>query len=156
MELEIRIKDASEIKSIMQECFAADKDLLNKWHISAPASLEVCVEKTFNDMKKVDSSFQFFVAFVQGTLVGYWGVESGCYMNLIFVKPEYRNKEFLTLFWNEIEARMGDRFYTAIYSKNKPANDFYSKLGTTIDTFELDGHPAVIFMFNKKETRLCQ
>jgi hypothetical protein len=151
----IQSKNKEEMANLIKECFATDKALIENWHIAAPASLEECVERTVSDMKYADPSLQLFAAYENSELAGYWGVEHGYYINLIFVKPQYRNKEFMREFWKEITKDMPNLFCTAIYSKNKPAAAFYSKLGKKTEDFTHEGNQVSRYIF-EKEANVCR
>ena len=143
------------IRDLVRRCFATDPDLLNRWHIAAPATLEQCVEKTMRDVDSFDESFRFYLIFSGENLVGYFGTEFGNYLNLIFVKPEFRNSDFMPEFWASICKQMQKPFATAVYSKNKPAISFYSKRGRKVADFKANGHEATSFVFEKDEDS-CQ
>lgn len=137
------------IREAVRECFASDPELLSKWHIVAPGSLDECVNRTMKDVTDFDPSFKFYPVFVKCDLAGYFGTECGNYINLIFIKPDYRCKKFVTKFLKEICDRMPDVFYTAVYSKNTPAVAFYAKLANVVTPFTVQNHPAIHFRFRK-------
>lgn len=134
----------------VSECFATDVELIKKWHIGSGSGLNACIDRTMNDVAKYfDSSFRFYKVYERGELAGYWGTEFGKYLNLIFVKPKFRNSDFLNNFWHSIKESVSNPFTTAIYAKNKPAISFYIKHGKIIDNFQMDGNEVVLFEFNK-------
>lgn len=145
------IAGTRNIEAAIRECFASDPDLLSQWHIAAPASLDVCVGKTLHDIETTFDrpSFRFYRAYEGDKLVGYWGTEFGQYINLIFVKPEFRRREFMREFWDAVECSLEPTFFTAVYAKNLPAVKFYSKLGTKTKEFVVDSHKAASFKFSK-------
>lgn len=144
----------SLVKEAVTECFTSDPDLLEKWHIAAPGTLDECVSKTMKDVEKLDDSFKFYTVIVDGSLVGYWGTQFGKYINLIFIKPLFRCKSFVTKFLKEICDRMPDEFLTAVYEKNEPAVRFYAKLAQSIVPMTAHGHPIFLFRFRKE--LICQ
>lgn len=145
-------QDNKDLRSALRECFKSDPELLEKWHIAAPADLDACVEKTVEDAKAFDpGSFKFYRVFNKHEIVGYWGTEHGSYINLIFVKPKHRTPEFMKMFWDAIQQSLvSDKFATAVYAKNKPAIQFYKKFGRVSEHIEFDGHPVVLFEFHKE------
>lgn len=114
---------------IIKECFSTDEELLSTWHIEAPADVDVCSERTINDLRNA-ANFTFYSLMEENEIAGFFGlsdINGVYYCNGFFLKPEYRHmkKEFL----NEIMNKTGDIFYTAIHSKNKRASNFLSKHG---------------------------
>lgn len=152
----MRIERSHDVGSALFECFATDPELLSRWHIAAGSGLEGCVERTLRDVDAFDPSFRFYRAYEGDELVGYWGVEFGNYINLIFVKPTYRTREFMPRFWRELEATVADPFFTAVYAKNEPATRFYARQGEIFKTTEHEGHGIVVFRFGKKEFDVCR
>lgn len=150
MKLVVTESPKSRVKEAVRECFASDSDLLQKWHIVAPASLDECVHKTIKDVEEFDVSFKFYVVYVSDLLAGYWGTEFGNYINLIFIKPFFRCKEFVTKFLKEIWDRMPDEFRTAVYEKNQPAVRFYTRLAYASCPLTALGYPIVYFSFRKE------
>lgn len=148
--MRIELSNRQSVPGAVRECFATDPELLEKWHIAAPGTLDQCVEKTAKDAEGFDLSFRFYLAFVGEELVGYWGTEWDRYLNLIFVKPNYRKPNFMKDFWKYIKRSMNGRFATAVYARNLPAIGFYSKHGKKIQEFQIHGHPAVSFTFEKE------
>lgn len=147
--------DLRLIEQAVKECFATDKNLTAFWHVVSGNGLNACVVKTMSDVAKFDPSFKFYMVFAGDDLAGYFGTEfDGKYVNLIFVKPEYRNKRFMTVFWEQLNEHVKDTFYTSVYKKNTPAISFYSKHGSIIEEIIYDGYKAVIFEINK-EVGLC-
>ncbi len=144
------------VRQSIEECFATDQDLLDQWHIESGNGLENCVDRTMRDVAKFDHSFKFFTVHEGNSLVGYWGIEFGQYINLIFVKPGFRTKDFMAKFWDEIKKSVCEPFYTAVYSKNIPAIRFYGKLGKELGSIRIEGNPAILFEFNKESESLCQ
>src|SRR4051812_3169984 len=89
--------------SILHQGFSSDKELIDTYHIQSGGSVEDCVNRTFEDLKQADISFEFFVVNKDNNFVGFFGSEKlGTinYLTTIFVKPEYRNSEDLKSFWS--------------------------------------------------------
>lgn len=109
-------------KQDLREMFSTDKDLIEKWHIRSGNGIEVCVEDTWNvicnhDLYKLD--------------YGYFSIEKNIVPSLggFFIKPEMRNKETVSKFWNDVESKFETGFFAGVYNKNKPAINFLSKKG---------------------------
>lgn len=137
------------IRESINECFDTDRELLERWHIAAPASLITCVDRTMRDVGQFDDTFKFYPFYEESELAGYWGTEFGNYINLIFVKPTFRHADFMKRFWAKVQASLDSPFTTAVYSKNKPAIEFYEKLGERLREFEIAGNKVTVFKFNK-------
>lgn len=138
-----------DLEPTIRECFGRDPELLAKWHIEAPASLDICVSRTMSDVEETFdlSSFQFYRIFDDQKLVAYFGTEFGAYINLIFVDPAYRTPSFMQNFWKIIKEHVKNPFFTAVYTKNAPAVSFYTKLGSKIKDAETPSGTVSIFTF---------
>lgn len=143
----------STVEESVRECFATDRDLLKRWHVEAPANLEKCVARTVTDIDQAGDDFRFFRVFIKNrirsVLAGYWGTEGSNYLNLIFVKPKYRNRWFMRDFWDAIQASLESPFRTVIYAKNEQAITFYMNRGSKVKEFIHNGRPVVAFEFEK-------
>jgi len=113
----------------IRQCFATDEELLSKWHISAPASVEKCTERTVSDLQNT-INFNFYRLMEGDEMAGFFGTEvvnGVSFCTSFFLKPKFRHmkKEF----WNEVVKKTGNTFLTAIHPKNKRASAFLSKHG---------------------------
>lgn len=116
-------------KGVIRECFSSDGELLNKWHISAPANVDICTNKTFEDLKEA-INFEFYELREQGQTAGFIGVEKRMDNNFLtgfFLKPDYRKEENKNEFWGIVKDKAGDSFSSAIHPKNIRADKFLSK-----------------------------
>lgn len=137
-----------EYKAILNECFSEDEELLNKYHIEAPASLSTCVEKTHLDLQ--NAQVQFYTLLNNDKLIGYFGMETGTFLTGFFIKPEYRNKEIIKEFWNIVNNKFNNKeFYCGIYKKNERAMKFLEKNNGRL-WMEIPESNAVFFVFNEK------
>lgn len=132
---EFHISKANKYLPVLQECFASDKELLQKWHVMAPSDLETCVRKTFNDLKN-EPTLKFFVIECvtedSDEIVGFFGtarVEEVNFMVSFFIKPKYRTLDTFEYFWNAVYNETGNEYFTAIYEKNSRAKKFLEKNG---------------------------
>lgn len=118
--------EANNYKDYLTECFATDKDLIQKWHIESGTDLETCVNRTFNDLQ--ENNVKFFVLLENNHLIGYFGKElnnNSLYLTGFFIKPEFRTKENIRKFWDCINTEfMGGTFFCGVYKKNIPALNF--------------------------------
>lgn len=132
------------LEEMLKECFALDEALLSIYHVHAGKGLDACVNKTMEDLKNVDKSFTFFNVFKDKKHIGFYGWESINninYINTIFIRPEFRKKEYVSQFVSLLDKP----FFTGLYAKNLPAISFYLKQGgRIIKEFNHDGHDAVI------------
>lgn len=119
----------SKYDYIINECFATDKELLSKWHISAPASVETCTVRTVMDLQKA-TNFVFYSLMEGNEIAGFFGTEivnGNSFCTSFFLKPKFRHKK--KEFWNEVVKKTGNTFLTAIHPKNERASAFLSKHG---------------------------
>lgn len=142
--------DLAIVRAAVAECFASDPDLIKRFHIAAGEGLAACIERTMRDVSTFDRSFQFHRVYDGDELVAYWGTEYGRYVNLIFVKPSHRTREFMSRFWRRVQESVGNPFYSAVYTKNLPAVDFYRKRGGAMETFKHDGQWMTAFTFRNE------
>lgn len=139
------IKEIKLSYSLIEDNFKLDKELIEKYHIEEGNDYKKCSLRTYNDLIETTdkNSFKLYGVYQDDQLIGFFGTEFNNYINTIFVKPEYRNKECMKLFTNYIIDVVGKEFYTALYKKNTRAINFYIKLGGKIMK-ELKEHNAVI------------
>lgn len=70
-------------------------------------------------------------------------------LNGFHVLKEYRNKEFLTEFWDIVKLHMQGTIYTGIYCKNEPAIKSLMKAGFVMNNLVLHGNKVfLILKFN--------
>ena len=123
------LKEIDLTYNLIEDNFKLDKELIEKYHIEEGNDYKKCSKRTFEDLQNVDESFKLYGYFEDDKLIGFFGTELGNYINTIFVKPEYRNKEYMNKFVDSILDTVGNKFYTALYNKNTRAINFYKKLG---------------------------
>lgn len=135
--------ETKEYISIIEECFSLDEELCKKWHIAAPGTSEECSKKTVDDLNKAHISFKFYKVMLQKKLVGFYGTEeigNKLYVNTIFIKPKYRNKDLSIKFLKLIPRP----FTTYLYAKNERAINWYLKNGGKVKmNFVFNQNPAV-------------
>lgn len=112
-------------KQQLTELFSTDEELLSMYHILAPNTAEICAERTLKDLKG-----SYVYSFEQDNeIIGYYGID-GKSLTGFFIKPENRNKETITKFWNEIESNFTNDYYCGLYTKNTRAIEFIRKKST--------------------------
>ncbi len=122
-------------KELMTELFSTDDDLLKVYHILAPNTAEICAERTLSDL--VGSSIFLFER--DSRIIGYYGIQ-GTTLTGFFIKPEDRNKEIISEFWNEVQSNFTKDYYCGLYNRNTRAIKFIRK--KSIEEYpikELDG-----------------
>lgn len=120
-----------ELKEItLEQCFkflldhyGEDKDLIDVYHIEAGTDVVTCATRTMNDLKSgMDLKlYQIDESTVFGTELG------NTYLNVIYVRPYFRNKSKMKDIWSKIKTVCSDNFYTGLYKKNTRAINFYLK-----------------------------
>jgi hypothetical protein len=119
-------------KELLTNLFSTDTELLSKYHILAPASAEVCAERTYNDLVSHDVNIHLIKK--DGEVIGFYGIEKNAYTNCLtgfFLKPEHRNKEQITDFWSQVDSNFDKDYYIGVFSKNDKAIKFLTKKTTT-------------------------
>jgi len=129
----MHIELTKDIKTLLTDSWASDPELCEKWHIAAPATLEDCVDRTLQDLENTDNTFKVFKVLDGDNVAGFFGQEIGNYLNLFFIHPKYRNKEKVSEIWSLVSGQFPSPFFTAVYSKNSRAINFYSKNGRILD-----------------------
>lgn len=137
--------ETKDIRPILEECFALDEPFINQWHIAAGNGLKACIDQTVSDLSSADATFRFYKVEDNERLVGFFGIEGINYLTTIFINPEHRTKDKVLNVWNLIRSHFPKEFYTAVYGKNTPAINFYSKNGQNLGRLEHCGHPAICF-----------
>ena len=121
-----------DIKAILEECFATDLDLLNRYHIEAPAPLVTCVNRTYKDLMSCPE-IVFYKIFDLSRLIGYFCKETDKYGNKyltgFFLKPEYRNWDYIKEFWSIVNKEIGEDYSVGLYEKNSRAVKFIERSG---------------------------
>lgn len=140
--------DCIEMKiynDIIEECFATDKDLCDKWHIEAPNTAGVCSKRTVNDLQGIDG-FKFYSLIENNEIAGFFGsyvTYNGInYMAPFFLKNKYRSMK--NEFWAEVNKKMGNMIYTGVHNKNERAKKFLDKYGS----IEFKTNEGVIYKIN--------
>lgn len=121
--------EVNNYEPIIRECFSSDEELLLKFHIEAPANLDVCVERTISDLMDADK-YKFYSIMDGKEIAGFFGIESVSILPFLtgfFLKPKYRTEQGKECFWRFVKEKIGDNFMSAIYSKNTRADNFLSK-----------------------------
>lgn len=132
--IQFSYKETINIVPALTVCFATDKELLDKYHIEAPADLNTCVARTYFDLQKA-KNFKFFVIGctedISG-IVGFFGKETIDGINFLtsfFIKPQFRHRDMMDFLWTAIEEELGIDFFTALYEKNTRAKKFLERNG---------------------------
>lgn len=124
-------------KELLTELFKSDENFIGKFHNLSPATAEICAEKTFNDLSQYCVDFHLLKQ--NQEVIGYYGIERKeglSYLTGFFLKPNYRTKEVITKFWNEVDSHFNTDYFIGVFAKNTPAIEFLSKKTTT--KYEID------------------
>lgn len=137
------------MNDLIRDGFSKDVDLINHWHIEAGNGLDACVQRTCDDLKNVHDSFTFFEYKENDIVIGFFGREFDNYINTVFVMPEYRTKEYMSRFWGFLTSKVTPKFYTALYSKNTRAINFYLNNGGTVcNTLKINSNDITLIEVN--------
>lgn len=140
--------ETKDIKGTLLRYWSTDADLVSKWHVAAPASLEECVERSLLDLQTVDpETFRLYEITDNNDAVGFFGTERDCYLTTFFVKTEYRKRSHMGDIWSLVQSHFPGEFLTAIHRRNTRAAKFYEKNGCEVQ----HGGTAQIFKLRNKE-----
>lgn len=112
-----------ECREFLMTHYGEDSDLINTYHIASGSGVKGCVDRTMSDLSgcidlrvfKIDDSCVF-------------GMElDGDYLNLIYIRPQFRNKDSMGKIWSTIRSTLSKKFVTALHNKNTRAINFYLK-----------------------------
>jgi hypothetical protein len=123
-----------ELKRYVEIAYKGDEDLLSKYHV-AEYTLDEAVEETlrmiYSTSLEVESNgdkmYNFYVSF-DNKPIGYLSV----FKNNLYsfgINIEYRTKEILSDFWNEIKEVLGNNFMSVLYPNNTRAIGYLQKCG---------------------------
>ncbi len=120
---------------ILFECFSTDQDLIDEYHITSGTDVETCVKRTLTDLF-LCKDLKIYAIYVNEKLAAYFGEEENCqllFMTGFFIKPEFRNRFFVTKFWMNVRSVFDyATFYVGVYTKNKPALKFLNQEGEMV------------------------
>lgn len=120
---------------VLRGLFYEDDDLLSKYHIDSGSGIKKCVDRTVSDMAGF-KNYKFYVIKDGEEIVSFFGkeeIDQAVFMTGFYVKIKYRNKEFISYFWEQVQKTMGsNNIFSTIYKKNTRAADFLSKKGSVV------------------------
>ncbi len=118
----MKAKFTKNRQRVIETCYAADPELIEKYHIMAPTNVKNAVRHTLSVFLKSDK-FKMYELIEKGNFVGYIGVEETDikYIQGFFIMPQYRNKEIFDKFFEIISHVVGDGAYIPVYEKNERA-----------------------------------
>ena len=124
-----------ELKEAITKFYSSDNDLIEKFHIIAGSGLEACVNRTVDDLDKVDITY----IYDKEELIGYFATDTQPYITYLigfFIMPEYRKDK---KYWNEIIDTLPVGTISGLYNKNIRAQKLYIKQGYKILSKTVDG-----------------
>lgn len=120
-----------DYKNLLSEFFESDNELIEKWHIESGNGLKACINRTHQDLRVAD--VDFYVLIENNKNIGYFGIEKNTFLTGFFIKPEYRKKECIQMFWNIVNNHFENKpFYCGLYTKNERALNFLFKAGAKV------------------------
>lgn len=151
----MNIIKVQNFEKYIREFFPLDKHLMDYYHIEAGKGVELCVNRTVKDLKDCKDGLNFFLVTLDNKEIGFFGTEKLDNLNIlttIFIKPEYRKKEFVSEFWNKINQYFEYKsFLVGVYDHNTPAILFYRK-----NNGKLKSYKNNVLIFEFKEDIVCQ
>lgn len=126
------------MEDIIRKCYSECPRTQQLHHDFAGYNLEECVQDILKKLSELPSEYKF-IQVVDKELVGYYAttnIEDKDVLYTFFVRPKFRNTEYLTKFWNHIKLEIGGDFIAPIYSSNMPAKRFLERNGGQEYNFE--------------------
>ena len=121
-----------QIKSFIEVAFRDDAELLEQYHIS-PGTLDHCVDHTCGF---ISENADFYKEDIEFYAVDDFGftiiIRNANNVNELYSfgkNINYRNKETLTAWLEEVEKLIGKPYYIVLWAKNTRAINFFEKNG---------------------------
>ena len=121
-----------QIKSFIEVAFRDDTELLEQYHIS-PGPLDHCVDHTYGF---ISENADFYKEDIEFYAVDDFGftiiIRNANNVNELYsfgININYRNKETLTAWLEEVEKLIGKPYYIVLWAKNTRAINFFEKNG---------------------------
>lgn len=129
----------AQLESCVTTAFKGDKWLLHKYHVS-PGTLEHCVHHTVanigNDIAHFGIKVQLYKVCIGGVDIGYtvfikekYGHTKFYLLSSFGINIEYRTKEVLLPWLEQVSWIAGDDYSTALHPCNKRAISFFKRNG---------------------------
>lgn len=126
-------------KALLNDLYAEDIDLIKKYHAvgGEDATVGQCADKTFETIQSQEGvkfvrvmtyTSCFSNKCVADSTVGYYTeqhLDNKRFVMSFFVRPKFRNKVMLDLFWNHV-LQFGP-FYTSVSEKNSRAIEHFER-----------------------------
>lgn len=121
-----------ELQDLITMSYAGDNDLLNKYHVKK-FTLKEAVKSEINSINNIGLNLKmnYFKVMFNNKPIGYF-VKSGKFLLSFAISIQYRTKEILTDWWNELTKNMGKNFTCGLLSNNTRALDYMKKRGMKI------------------------
>lgn len=126
----MKFEEVRNYKPILSHCYAADRELVEKWHQIAGSGLNACIDREFADLKA--ANINFFKVSDEKKFVGYFGKEVFAgkeFLTGFFIMPELRTERIKDNFWRLAKSNFKSPFLCGLFEKNIPANRFVSARG---------------------------
>jgi hypothetical protein len=129
----MKAKLTHNYQSVIDRCYSSDKDLLDKWHIIAPTTLNQASLHTlivFN----TSSKFKMYELTEKGRFIGYFGTTETDikYVQGFFIMPAFRNKAIYDSFFEKIKQVLSSTVIIPVYAKNTRACNFLERNNCTL------------------------
>lgn len=141
--VKLRIKPTSDYRAVIEQCYANDPELLEKYHILAPTDCESAVNDTVLRFvhAQASSKFTMICLYDGNNFFGYFCIDSRGNDWLLcgfFIMPEYRTSTFIEKFWRVVMqyslkhplwGKSAQSLYCGLYKQNTRAGQFLEKKG---------------------------
>ena len=165
-----KINSFNVIHNIIVDCWMYDNPIIDKWHIKAGSGFRECVRdsmdtlindtnETFEFEVFIDKTNNAIIGFFASELIEYYDYKDIYHLTTFFVKPEYRNREFMTAYCNDMSNNIAERtkdgvssfWLSTIWAKNTRVIEWFKKLqGKALDRVKMPKGDVVIFGFGYK------
>lgn len=131
-------------KEQLIELYSLDPNFISTYHGLTDMSIEDCANDTWETIKDVKSYTHDF---------GYFTIDDTLdvipRLTGFFIKPEYRNKETFTVFYNELCKKMPKYFMSCAHKDNAKVVNFLYKLGGKL--LSIDSKEDMLYFLFKQE-----
>lgn len=130
--MEVKLIDMDDFDEYVYNAFIDDTEILEFYDRAANVkTTEEAIESVLEKIKTVYPDAKIFGIEIDGNKEGYFVFKDSLLISF-GINIKHRNKETLSIFWNEIKERIGNKFNSMLYSHNTRAINFLIKGGMKI------------------------
>lgn len=132
--MNISVVKTNKISEVIEKCYQSDTELIEKYHVLAPVSMEKACDHTIKILEqsmRMDMLTMYEMN-VDGRFAGYFCREELAGIQLItgfFIMPEFRNSRFVNKFWKIVLSKFVGSIFIYLFEKNTRAIKFVKRRG---------------------------